>query len=332
MTVPETILWEQQRLQLLDQRALPKQVQYLAIESLTDAVTAIRTLAVRGAPAIGIAAAYALAQSMRGVEPCAFADTLEANAATLVAARPTAVNLRWAVDRQLRRAQQQATYEALCDEAQAIHEEDRKQCRLIGEHGAALLGSGANVLTHCNAGSLAVSSLGTATAPIYHAHAQGTPVHVWVDETRPLLQGARLTAWELAAAGVPATLICDNMSATVMAQGKVDLVIVGTDRVARNGDVANKIGTLGVAILARHFGIPFYVACPSSTYDKHTPTGADIPIEERDASEVRGDHAADVAVFNPAFDVTPAELVTAIISDRGVVHGPDESRLMEMFG
>ena len=331
MNVPEAIRWQNGCLHLLDQRALPHRAEYLAIEDVDAAVEAIQTLAVRGAPAIGIAAAYALAQSLRDVPDDRFAAICNSNAAVLKAARPTAVNLAWAIDRLVACAERTPSYEALASEAERIHAEDRQQCQAIGEHGSALLSNGARVLTHCNAGALAVSELGTATAPIYKAHTSGRTVHVYVDETRPLLQGARLTAWELDAAGVPVTLICDNMAATLMAEGSIDLVIVGTDRVARNGDVANKIGTLGVAVLAHHFGVPFYVACPASTYDPNTPAGSDIPIEQRAADEVLGDHAAQVPVHNPAFDVTPASLVTGLITDRGLILRPDESKLLAAF-
>ncbi len=323
LALPQTLLWEDRRLKLLDQRRLPHTTTYVTIGSLDDAWQAIHTLTVRGAPAIGVAAAYALAQSMQPMQLAEgsaedFAATLHANAAHLKSARPTAVNLAWAVDRLV------AVYAATGDpasleaEAGRIHAEDLALCAAIGHHGAALIEAGAGVLTHCNAGSLAVSRLGTATAPMYVQHARGVPFRVYADETRPLYQGARLTAWELAQAGIDVTLICDNMAATAMADGLVDLVIVGTDRVTANGDVVNKIGTLNVAILCRHFDIPFYVACPSSTYDAATPDGGAVPIEQRGADEVLGTHAAQVPVLNPAFDVTPAELVTGIITDRGV--------------
>jgi methylthioribose-1-phosphate isomerase len=232
------------------------------------------------------------------------------------------VNLRWAVGRLQQRGRREPDATALWDEAAQIHAEDRAMCRGIGEQGLPLLANVRNVLTHCNAGAMAVSELGTATAPIYRAAAAGQRLHVWVDETRPLLQGARITAWELAAAGIPHTLICDNAAASVMAAGRVDCVIVGTDRITRNGDVVNKIGTLNLAVLCRHFRIPFYVACPSSTFDAHTPTGADVIIETRAAREVLGPLNTDTPVHNPAFDVTPAELVSAIITERGVIRGP----------
>jgi len=228
-------------------------------------------------------------------------------------------------------------FAALTEEAEAIHEEDRQLCRGMGEHGASLIKDGMGVLTHCNAGGLATSELGTALAPMYVAQAQGVSFRVYADETRPLLQGARLTAWELQRSGIDVTLITDNMAAHLMAEGAIDLVITGTDRVAANGDVANKIGTLGVAILARHFGLPFYVACPSSTIDLNTPTGAGIPIEERDGEEVchfgeRRTAPEGVKTRNPAFDVTPHELVTGLITEKGILGPPYEQSLSKVFG
>jgi methylthioribose-1-phosphate isomerase len=320
VNVPETLRWQNEQLYLLDQRRLPQHIEYLAIENLEQAWQAIHTLTVRGAPAIGIAAAYALAQSMRGVSPADFPHRLRENADYLKSARPTAVNLAWAVDELIAAAATTPAYATLVEAAQEIHREDELICRHIGEHGASLIKPGANLLTHCNAGSLAVSRFGTATAPMYHQHAAGVPFHVFVDETRPLYQGARLTAWELSQSGIDVTLICDNMAATVMSQGKIDLVLVGTDRVTANGDVVNKIGTLNLAVLCRHYGVPFYVACPSSTYDEQTPSGSAVQIEERTPEEVRQQHAAPVPVYNPAFDITPAELVTGIITERGIAH------------
>jgi len=336
-TPPAAVVWNDGRLELLDQRRLPHEVTYLAIETFEQAFDAIRTLTVRGAPAIGIAAAYALVVCMNrhpeagepaasgtpaGSSAEAFRARLEAIAERLNGARPTAVNLAWATARICRRAAREPTLDAIRAEAEAIHAEDRAICRAIGEHGRALIRPGMTVLTHCNAGALAVSELGTATAPLYLSHAAGVPFRVLADETRPLLQGARLTAWELAAAGIDVTLICDNMAASFMARGEVDLVLVGTDRVTRNGDVVNKIGTLNLAVLCKHFGVPFYVACPSSTYDAATAHGADVPIEERDPAEVLGIAAARVPARNPAFDVTPAELVTGIITERGIARAP----------
>jgi len=330
-TPPAAVVWNDGRLKLLDQRRLPHTVVYVPIATFDDAFDAIRTLTVRGAPAIGIAAAYALVVCMcrppsagepAGSAPEAFRARLALLAERLRTARPTAVNLAWATARVCRRAEREPTLEAIRAEAEAIHAEDRAICRGIGEHGRALIRPGMTVLTHCNAGALAVSELGTATAPLYLSHAAGVRFQVLVDETRPLLQGARLTAWELAAAGIDVTLICDNMAASFMARGAVDLVLVGTDRVTRNGDVVNKIGTLNLAVLCRHFGVPFYVACPSSTWDPSTARGADVPIEERDPAEVLGSAAARVSARNPAFDVTPADLVTGIITERGIARAP----------
>lgn len=334
MSVPAAIIWQHHRLRLLDQRRLPHEVRYLDIADLDAAIDAIRTLAVRGAPAIGIATAYALVVAMRALAPAderGFQTSLRDCAERLKRARPTAVNLAWAAQRLIARAEREPTLTALTDEAQRIHAEDRIICRQIGEHGKALIPSGGGVLTHCNAGALAVSELGTATAPMYLCHADGVPFRVFADETRPLLQGARLTAWELDAAGIDVTLICDNMAAALMAAGEIDLVLVGTDRVTANGDVVNKIGTLNLAILCRYFDIPFYVACPSSTFDPATASGADVIIEERPPEEVLGQAAARVAVRNPAFDVTPAALVTAIITERGIARAPLDVSLARLL-
>lgn len=321
MSVPPAIIWDRAKLslQLLDQRALPHQQVYLNITNLEEACEAISTLAVRGAPAIGIAAAYAFLVSARSQSRVFASIDFQQIASTLIQARPTAVNLAWAVERMLAVSAAGGDFDALHREATAIHEEDKAICRAIGAAGAHLIKPGVSVLTHCNAGALAVSELGTATAPLYVSHAAGVAFKVYADETRPLLQGARLTAWELAAAGIDVTLICDNAAASLMARGEIDMVLVGTDRVTRNGDVVNKIGTLNLAILCKHFQIPFYVACPSSTFDPATATGADVTIEHRAAEEVLGSSAASVAVQNPAFDVTPAELVTALITDHGLL-------------
>ena len=329
MSAPPAIRWEAGELRLLDQRQLPHRVEYLRIDGIPDAVDAIATLAVRGAPAIGIAAAYALAVTARRSGDVT--QVLEDGGDALIAARPTAVNLRWAVERLRRRGARESSAAALADEAEAIHREDAAACRGIGEQGLGLIRTGSSLLTHCNAGALAVSELGTATAPMYLGHQAGVRFHVYVDETRPLYQGARLTAWELGAAGIDLTLICDNAAASLMAAGKIDLIIVGTDRVARNGDVVNKIGTLNLAVLANHFGVPFYVACPSSTFDPNTPSGREVIIEERAGDEVRQEHAAEVAVFNPAFDVTPAALVTGIITERGIARAPLAESLLDLL-
>jgi methylthioribose-1-phosphate isomerase len=335
MNLPRAIEWDGANLRLLDQRRLPGDIVYLSITDIDQAAEAIRTLAVRGAPAIGIAAAYALTVAMTRDPPeqrDAFLARLDALAAPLRASRPTAVNLAWALERLRKRAVRQPTVAALRDEAERIHREDETICHAIGRHGARLITPGCGVLTHCNAGALAVSALGTATAPMYLQHAAGVRFRVFVDETRPLLQGARLTAWELNRAGLDVTLICDSAAASLMAAGEIRLVLVGTDRVTANGDVVNKIGTLGLAVLCRHFGVPFFVACPSSSYDAGTPTGAAVPIEERAPEEVLGSVAAAVPARNPAFDVTPAELVTGIITEHGIIHPPLASGLRRLMG
>ena len=316
MSVPEPIRWHDGKLAFLDQRLLPQQVVFEEQSDAGSVARAIREMRVRGAPAIGIAAAYGMVLADRD------GADLAKSAALLRDARPTAVNLGWAVDRML---DARADGRDLAAEAQAIHAEDRAMCEAIGRHGARLIQPGANLLTHCNAGALAVSALGTATAPMYVAHGAGTPFHVYVDETRPVLQGARLTAWELGQAGVAHTLVCDSAAAHLMAEERVDLVIVGTDRVTANGDVVNKIGTRSLAIAAAYHDVPFYVACPASTFDPHTPSGRDVPIEERPAGEVTAHIPTlpGVNVRNPAFDVTPAELVTGYITEHGIVATTD---------
>ncbi len=306
MSVPAAIRWERGGLWLLDQRKLPEEVAYEEQTSAAMVAASIAGMKVRGAPAIGIAAAYGMALASRTGEDMARAARL------LIGARPTAVNLAWAVNRVLRANDAVA-------EAEAIHREDAEMCRAIGEHGMRLIEPATAVLTHCNAGALAVSSLGTATAPLYLAHEAGVRFRVFVDETRPLLQGARLTAWELVQSGIDVTLICDSMVSHLMSEGTIQSVIVGADRVTANGDVVNKIGTRGIAIASRYHGIPFHVAFPSSTFDPDTKTGTNVEIEQRDATEVTGSIRAPrgVHVSNPAFDVTPAELVTSWITDRG---------------
>lgn len=313
----------------LDQRVLPDAVEHLITADWRCVITWICELAVRGAPAIGAAGAAAVAlaafDAAGADEGRAFLQHVQEAAALIGDARPTAVNLMWATQRMVALAEQRVDAGedarsvacALFDEACAIQREDEEANRRIGEVGAALLPQGCAVLTHCNAGSLATSFYGTALGVVYAAAEQGKLVRVYADETRPVCQGSRLTAWELARAGVSVTLICDDMAASVMAAGEVDAVIVGADRIAANGDVANKIGTLGVAVLARHFGIPFYVAAPTSTIDPDTLTGADIRIEQRSACEVSAHPIEGVDIINPAFDITPADLVTAIITERG---------------
>jgi methylthioribose-1-phosphate isomerase len=325
-------------LRILDQRELPHARVERDLRTVDEVCDAIRTLAVRGAPAIGAAGAMGLAVAMaprRGETREAWCARLDASAARIGATRPTAVNLPWAVDRVMTRVERaraadagiDALAAALHDEADAIHREDRAMCEAIGAHGATLLPDDARVLTHCNAGALATCGIGTALAPVYVAHARGRAVAVWADETRPLLQGSRLTAWELAEAGIPVTVIADNMAAALLRTGTIDAVLVGADRIAANGDAANKIGTYALALAARAHGVPFYVLAPSSTIDAATRDGAGIPIEERDGDEVRAPmgHAAappGVAVWNPAFDVTPAALITAIVTDAGVMRPP----------
>jgi methylthioribose-1-phosphate isomerase len=318
---------------LIDQTRLPTEFVRIECRDVESVWEAIKTLRVRGAPAIGIAAAFGAVLGARGAEPGsaqAVGRALRQATTYLRTSRPTAVNLFWALDRMDRVAAATAGLDAeaivdrLLAEAQVIADEDKAMCRAIGTFGAALLMPGQGVLTHCNAGGLATADYGTALAVLFTAHDQGKAIHVFADETRPLLQGARLTAWELQRRGVPVTLICDNMAAQVMKEGKVQMVIVGADRIAANGDTANKIGTYGVALLAKAHNIPFYVAAPSSTFDLAIPDGSAIPIEERDPREIThglGSQTAPegVRAYNPAFDVTPASLITAIITERGLV-------------
>ena len=333
---PTAVAWspDGDGVRIIDQRQLPGQLVERDLRSLEDVCDAIATLAVRGAPAIGAAGAMGLAVVMRhfATRPAnEFAARLAESAQRIRATRPTAVNLAWAIDRLLRAAAGPADnaskIDALVAEAQAILDEDRAMCRRIGELAAGLIQDGARVLTHCNAGALATAGIGTALAPLYVAAERGQHVEVFVSETRPLLQGSRLTAWELARAGIPVTVLTDGMVASLMRSGRIDCCIVGADRIAANGDVANKIGTYAVAVAARHHDIPFYVAAPTSTFDPDTATGDDIEIEQRNRDEV-GRSAlgetvpADAQVYNPAFDVTPAALITAIISDRGIHHPP----------
>jgi methylthioribose-1-phosphate isomerase len=350
---PVAVAWgvDGQSVRLLDQTLLPEEERYLRLATIEEVAEAIRTLRVRGAPAIGIAAAMGLATVTRrhlsdagpSVEPRDFVDRVHRDAEVLRGTRPTAVNLGWALDR-LEQAFSlgleqgiEAGVLAMVREAEAIASEDRDMCRLIGEAGAGLIPEeGCGILTHCNAGALATGGIGTALAPVYVAHARGIPVRLFADETRPLLQGARLTAWEAGKVGIPVTLITDGTAASVMAQGLANMVIVGADRVAANGDVANKIGTYGLALLARAHGIPFYVALPRSTFDLGSPTGLSIPIEERDPSEVttlggRALAPPGVSVKNPAFDRTPAHLVTAFITDGGILRPPFEPRIRDLL-
>ena len=318
------VLWDEKRVEvaILDQRALPAVEAWLGLRSADEVADAIRTLAVRGAPAIGVAAAYGLAvEARRGASP----ERLREAGELLSRARPTAVNLTWAVRRMSRHIGEPAA--AILAEAHAIRDEDEAACRRIGELGAPLLPPAARVLTHCNAGALATAAYGTALGIVRAAHQAGRLEHVFADETRPFLQGARLTAWELQRDGIPVTVLTDSMAGWLMAQGEVSCVVVGADRIAGNGDVANKIGTYSLAVLARHHAIPFYVAAPWSTFDTSLATGATIPIEERPSDEVvrifgKLVAPAGVQARYPAFDVTPAGLVTAIVTERGVLRAP----------
>ena len=320
---------------IVDQRALPEDFATRDLESVAAVADAIRHLQVRGAPLIGIAAAMGLVAGLRddrGLARGPFLAKLEAHAALLAATRPTAVNLRWALDRMLAAARDTpgeggVVWDRLQAEATAIWEEDRAMCRKIGEHGLALLPDGTKVLTHCNAGALATGGIGTALAPIYLAHEAGRNVQVFADESRPVLQGARLTAWELTHAGIPCTVIADAAAGALMRAAQVDVVLVGADRIARNGDFANKIGTYGLAVLAFHHSVPFYCCAPSSTIDASVADGDGIPIEQRPADEVkmlagRPVAPAEAGVLNPAFDVTPARYVTGYVTDRGIVKPP----------
>lgn len=331
-----TLEWiggEDGELRLLDQTLLPHEERVLTIRALPVLVDAIVRLAVRGAPAIGVAAAYGMVLGVREAGPrdqAAFALALANVGATLIAARPTAVNLPWAVQRMQARGKREPTLAGLLAEARAIHAEDVRLCAAIGAAGARLVRDGMTVLTHCNAGRLATAGDGTALAVLYEAQRRGTRFSVLADETRPLLQGARLTAYELAAAGIAVAVIPDGAAAGLIARGEVQLVIVGADRIAKNGDFANKVGTYGVALAAKAHGVPFYVAAPFSTIDVDTKDGAAIPIEERSQDEVsafagRRTAAPGVGARNPAFDVTPAGLATGLITERGVLSplGPE---------
>jgi len=344
----ETLRWRDGRLEMIDQRILPAEVRYLPFDSALSVAEGIRAMVVRGAPAIGCAAAYGVALEALRLQPlhktsAEFSTALEAGFAALARSRPTAVNLFWAL------ARMRNAWEALAAgtpaqiasllvaEAHAIYADDIKANRSMGRHGAELIKDGSRVLTHCNAGALATAGHGTALGVIRSAVESGKKVSVFADETRPFLQGARLTAWELAADDIPVTLIADSAAGFLMSRGEIDVVVVGADRIAANGDVANKIGTYTVAVLARRHGIPFYVAAPLSTIDAGIASGADIPIEERGAEEIRGHGkqrwAPDqVAVRNPVFDVTPADLVTGLITEQGVVLAPDASKITQLLG
>ncbi len=319
---------------ILDQTQLPNRTVYRTLRTAEEMYQAIQTLQVRGAPAIGICAAYdlyVLAQGISAPDKPAFLAQLRAQAEYLASSRPTAVNLRWALDRMLdtaRRADWNILLPTLHRECIAIHQEDIDMCRSIAAHGLTLLHDGDGVLTHCNAGPLATSRYGTALGPLFLGHERGMHLHVFADETRPLLQGARLTSYELHRAGIDVTLICDNMASLVIKNGWVQACFVGCDRIASNGDTANKIGTSGVAILAKHYGIPFYVLGPTSTIDLSCPTGDDIPIEQRAPEEIREKWYAEpmapagVRCYNPAFDVTDHSLIAGIVTEYGICRAP----------
>lgn len=342
--VTQTLRWEGDALGtlvMIDQTQLPEQFVEIEAKTAEEVRQAIRRLSVRGAPAIGVAAAWGVVlgtQQERDSTRAEFDRRHREVADDLAASRPTAVNLCWALDRLHRVASEDSgasaavIHDRLYEEAARIQSEDEQMCENIGRHGAELLSSGTGVLTHCNAGGLATAGEGTALSVIFAAAAAGKQLHVYADETRPLLQGARLTAWELQQRQLDVTVICDSMAAQVMKEGRIQAVITGADRIAANGDTANKIGTYGVALLARAHGIPFYVAAPSSTFDLTLATGEQIPIEQRAAEEVthgfgRQTVPSGVSVYNPAFDVTPAALIDAIITERGVIRRPDRESI-----
>ncbi len=338
-----SVNWENGTIKLLDQQKLPHETIFLTLQTIEDVRDAISSLKVRGAPAIGITAAFGLAlwgQQYEGESLEGFLHELQEKRNYLASSRPTAVNLFWALDRLLSSVEGITSVSEgrtlLLEEALKIQIEDEEVCRSIGEHAVTLFTSGDRILTHCNAGGIATAKYGTAVAPFYIAKERDIPLHIYASETRPVLQGARLTAWELQNAGIDVTLITDNMAAHTIATKNINAIIVGADRIAANGDTANKIGTYGLALLARAFDIPFYVAAPLSTFDLSISSGTEIPIEERDPREVtelNGQRIAPegVKVFNPAFDVTPHELITAIITEKGIVSGNYVEKLAEII-
>jgi methylthioribose-1-phosphate isomerase len=347
--IPAPVVWDGDAVRILDQRALPARESYLGCRTAEDVVEAIRTLAVRGAPIIGVAAAWGIAlvaATTAERSPTTLLDELDRAGVLLRAARPTAVNLGWAVDRMLAVARAECravgatarrAHAALVAEALLIESEDRQACEAMAAVAADLVPDPARFLTHCNTGAICTAGIGTALGVVVAADRAGKRVHVWVDETRPVLQGARLTAWELRRRGIPMTLIPDGAAASAMAAGEVDLVVVGADRIAANGDTANKVGTYPLAVLARRHEVPFYVVAPTSTVDPSTPTGGDIPIEERDPLEVTAVLGTPIApeatpAWNPAFDVTPAELISAIVTERGIARAPFERSLAGLLG
>jgi len=344
----KTLEWvgdETGHLRLLDQTRLPTAIEFVDCRTVPQVIEAIKMLRVRGAPAIGVSAAYGIvlaAHSATG-DAEAFRQSMREADETLFASRPTAVNLGWAlkemghVIRDVASRPQEERLRALLNRAREIEAEDQEMCASMGRHGGPLLDQAKNVLTHCNAGALATAGEGTALAVIFEAARRNPGLHVYADETRPLWQGARLTAWELLQNKVPCTVICDNMAASLMKGRQIDAVVVGADRITANGDVANKIGTYSVAVLARYHGIPFYVAAPSSTFDFELTSGDLIPIEQRAAGEVAEPYGVrlvpkEAQVFNPAFDVTPAELVTGIVTEKGVISPVNAAAIQAMLG
>jgi methylthioribose-1-phosphate isomerase len=341
----KTIEWKNDRVRILDQRKLPQKIRYLDCRDASSVAQAIRTMAIRGAPAIGVAAAMGIALAAKRTPSHStetFHKILEKVCQEMNQTRPTAVNLFWAVDRMKKILDQihvhgiEKTKAKLVEEALQIYEEDVEINKKMGEYGKRLIKNGDGVLTHCNAGALATAGYGTALGVIYAAWSEGKRFRVFADETRPQLQGGRLTAWELVQEKIPVTVITDNMAGWLMEKGEIDLVLVGADRIARNGDTANKIGTYSLAVLSKYHGIPFYVAAPISTFDFTLTSGRDIPIEERDVKEVthfRGSSITPkgVNVFNPAFDVTPHSLIEAIVTEKGIIRAPFNKNLKKMF-
>ena len=340
----ETLRWNKDCLEMIDQRILPAEFKYVSYTTANQVANGIRDMVVRGAPAIGCAAAYGVALAALNLQDTSndkFSKGMKEAFKVLAQSRPTAINLFWAIDRMRNKMNEfqgssKEIASFLLDEAHEIKREDIETNRKIGSNGATLLADGARVLTHCNAGALATAGHGTALGVFRSAIEAGKKISVIADETRPFLQGARLTAWEMVQENIPVTLISDNMSGHLMSHGEIDAIVVGTDRVASNGDVANKIGTYMVAVLAKRHNIPFYVACPLSTIDRSIESGKDIPIEERPTEEITGYRdcqwaAKGVEVRNPAFDVTPAELVTGIITEKGVIFAPTKAKISKLF-
>ena len=341
---PETISYKNNKLKIIDQRVLPGKLIIREINNIKDAYYCIKTLAVRGAPAIGVFAGYGLCVGFKNIKlnnRGDFFKHLYVNVGYLKSARPTAVNLSWALDRMAKVAIANHLKSipdlkrVLLKEAKSIHLQDKKMCEAIGKNGATLIKKGDTILTHCNAGALATAGNGTALSVIYQAKKDNKSIKVFVDETRPLLQGARLTSWELKKHNIDVTLICDNMAASIMAQGKIQKIVVGADRIAKNGDTANKIGTYNLAVLAKEHKIPFFVAAPSSTFDFSIKNGTEIPIEQRDPDEVRKIKDTllapkNIKVYNPAFDITPARLISAIITEKGIFKKPYNRSLKKL--